>query len=51
MKKVEGKAELGMSEGTIKIHDGQVMEKMDVDCLADMVRADHKPNIPPPPES
>jgi FixJ family two-component response regulator len=38
-------AELGASEGTIKIHRGQVMQKMKVDSLAELVRAADKLRI------
>ena len=31
-------AELGMSETTVKLHRGQVMQKMKADSLADLVR-------------
>ena len=31
-------AELGASEKTIKVHRGRVMQKMEADSLADLVR-------------
>src|SRR5262245_18518127 len=34
--------ELGISEGTVKIHRGQVMEKMHAQSLADLVRMSEK---------
>ena len=35
-------AELGISEATVKIHRGQVMEKMRAQSLADLVRMSEK---------
>ena len=40
-------AELGTSEITIKVHRGQVMQKMQADSLADLVRMAEKLGIPP----
>jgi FixJ family two-component response regulator len=39
-------AELGINEGTVKVHRGQVMQKMRADSLADMVRMSEKLGIP-----
>lgn len=39
-------AELGISEVTVKIHRGQVMQKMRADSLADLVRMAEKLGIP-----
>ena len=39
-------AELGTSEITVKVHRGQVMQKMQVDSLADLVRISEKLRIP-----
>jgi FixJ family two-component response regulator len=39
--------ELGLSEITVKIHRGQVMRKMGVRSLADLVRAAEKLDLPP----
>jgi FixJ family two-component response regulator len=39
-------AELGTSEITIKVHRGQVMQKMQADSLADLVRMAEKLGIP-----
>ena len=39
-------AELGTSEITIKVHRGQVMQKMHADSLADLVRMAEKLGIP-----
>jgi FixJ family two-component response regulator len=40
-------AELGTSEITIKVHRGQVMQKMQAKSLADLVRMSEKLGIPP----
>jgi FixJ family two-component response regulator len=39
-------AELGINEGTVKVHRGQVMQKMQADSLADLVRMSEKLGIP-----
>jgi FixJ family two-component response regulator len=39
-------AELGTSEITVKVHRGQVMQKMQADSLADLVRMSEKLGIP-----
>ncbi|HEX9273018.1 MAG TPA: response regulator transcription factor [Candidatus Binatia bacterium] len=39
-------AELGTSEITIKVHRGQVMQKMQADSLADLVRMSERLGIP-----
>jgi FixJ family two-component response regulator len=39
-------AELGINEGTVKVHRGQVMQKMRADSLADLVRMSEKLGIP-----
>ena len=39
-------AELGINEGTVKVHRGQVMQKMLADSLADLVRMSEKLEIP-----
>ena len=41
-------AELGSSEITVKVHRGQVMNKMNADSLADLVRMAEKLGIPHP---
>jgi len=40
-------AELGTTEITIKVHRGRVMQKMQADSLADLVRMGEKLNLPP----
>jgi FixJ family two-component response regulator len=40
-------AELGISEITVKVHRGRVMRKMQVDSLADLVRAAAALDVPP----
>jgi FixJ family two-component response regulator len=39
-------AELGINEGTVKVHRGQVMQKMRAASLADLVRMSDKLGIP-----
>ena len=39
-------AELGTSEITVKVHRGQVMQKMQAKSLADLVRMSEKLGIP-----
>jgi len=39
-------AELGTSEITVKVHRGQVMQKMQADSLADLVRMSERLGIP-----
>jgi FixJ family two-component response regulator len=39
-------AELGINEGTVKVHRGQVMQKMQAASLADLVRMSDKLRIP-----
>jgi FixJ family two-component response regulator len=39
-------AELGINEGTVKVHRGQVMQKMRAESLADLVRMSEKLGIP-----
>jgi FixJ family two-component response regulator len=41
-------AELGINEGTVKVHRGQVMQKMRAESLADLVRMSEKLGIPLP---
>ena len=41
-------AELGISEATVKIHRGQVMEKMRAESLADLVRMSDRLGVPHP---
>jgi len=38
-------AELGINEGTVKVHQGQVMQKMRAESLADLVRMSDKLGI------
>jgi FixJ family two-component response regulator len=38
--------ELGINEGTVKVHRGQVMQKMQAESLADLVRMSEKLGIP-----
>jgi FixJ family two-component response regulator len=40
-------AELGISEIMIKVHRGQVMQKMQAESLADLVRMSEKLALPP----
>src|SRR5262249_37777456 len=40
-------AELGISEIMVKVHRGQVMQKMQADSLADLVRMSEKLPFPP----
>ena len=42
-------AELGMTEATVKAHRGQVMQKMQADSLADLVRIAERLEVPLPP--
>jgi RNA polymerase sigma factor (sigma-70 family) len=39
-------AELGINEGTVKVHRGQAMQKMRAESLADLVRMSDKLGIP-----
>jgi FixJ family two-component response regulator len=39
-------AELGINEGTVKVHRGQVMQKMQAASLADLVRMSEKLGLP-----
>jgi len=39
-------AELGINEGTVKVHRGQVMQKMQAASLADLVRMSEKLELP-----
>jgi FixJ family two-component response regulator len=39
-------AELGINEGTVKVHRSQVMQKMQAESLADLVRMSEKLGIP-----
>jgi FixJ family two-component response regulator len=41
-------AELGMTEATVKVHRGQVMQKMGADSLADLVRIAARLQVPLP---
>ncbi len=41
-------AELGISEKTVKVHRGRVMEKLGVWSVADLVRLAEKAGLPPP---
>jgi FixJ family two-component response regulator len=41
-------AEIGAAERTVKAHRAQAMEKMQVDSLADLVRAASRLGLPPP---
>jgi FixJ family two-component response regulator len=43
--------ELGISEITVKAHRGQVMQKMKVDSLADLVRMAGRLGLAPVPKS
>lgn len=43
-------AELGINEGTVKVHRGQVMQKMRAESLADLVRMSDKLGIPRAPK-
>ncbi len=47
-KQIGGK--LGMAEKTVKVHRGQVMRKLGVTSVADLVRFVEKAEIPPRPE-
>jgi two-component system response regulator FixJ len=40
--------ELGISEKTVKVHRGRIMEKLDVGSVADLVRLAEKAGIKPP---
>ena len=44
-------AELGMTEATVKAHRGQVMQKMKVDSLADLVRIASRLDLAIPPSA
>jgi FixJ family two-component response regulator len=39
-------AELGINEGTVKVHRGQAMQKMRAESLADLVRMSDKLGMP-----
>jgi FixJ family two-component response regulator len=40
--------ELGIAEKTVKVHRGRIMEKLDVDSVAELVRLAEKAGIEPP---
>jgi len=40
--------ELGISEKTVKVHRGRIMEKLGIDSVADLVRLAEKAGITPP---
>jgi FixJ family two-component response regulator len=40
--------ELGIAEKTVKVHRGRIMEKLDVDSVAELVRLAEKGGIEPP---
>lgn len=40
--------ELGISEKTVKVHRGRIMEKLGIDSVADLVRLAEKAGIEPP---
>jgi FixJ family two-component response regulator len=42
-------AELGVGEKTVKVHRGRVMEKMDVDSVAELVRLSERGGVIPAP--
>jgi FixJ family two-component response regulator len=41
--------ELGIAEHTVKIHRGRVMQKLEVDSIAELVRLAQKGGIAPSP--